>query len=147
MVNKFTSGMADRDAVLDQFRKGQIHVIASMKCLDEGVDIPRAEHAIFCSSTGNPRQFIQRRGRILRKHPDKYNAVIHDLVVIPDLAISHAGSETFGVEKKMVKTELERVMYFASLSMNPYHTEEVFSDICRHYGLNIYTIYQELKSA
>jgi hypothetical protein len=51
------------------------------------------------------------------------------------------------VEKKMIKTELERVMYFASLSMNPYHTEEVFSDICGHYGLNIYTIYQELKSA
>lgn len=147
MVNKFTSGMADRDAVLEQFKKGRIHVIASMKCLDEGVDIPRAEHAIFCSSTGNPRQFIQRRGRILRKHPDKYNAVIHDLVVIPDLTISHEGSDTFEVEKKMVKTELERVMYFASLSMNPYHTEEVFSDICGHYGLNIYTIYQELKSA
>jgi superfamily II DNA or RNA helicase len=147
MVNKFTSGMADRDSVLEQFKKGQIHVIASMKCLDEGVDIPRAEHAIFCSSTGNPRQFIQRRGRILRKHPDKYNAVIHDLVVIPDLTISHAGSETFGVEKKMVKAELERVMHFASLSMNPYHTEEVFQEICEHYGLNIYTIYEELKSA
>jgi superfamily II DNA or RNA helicase len=73
MVNKFTSGMADRDSVLEQFKKGQIHVIASMKCLDEGVDIPRAEHAIFCSSTGNPRQFIQRRGRILRKHPDKWS--------------------------------------------------------------------------
>jgi superfamily II DNA or RNA helicase len=118
-----------------------------MKCLDEGVDIPRAEHAIFCSSTGNPRQFIQRRGRILRKHPDKYNAVIHDLVVIPDLTISHPGDETFSIEKKMVKTELERVMYFASLSMNPYHTEEVFQEICEHYGLNIYTISQELKSA
>lgn len=147
MVNKFTSGMPNRDAVLDQFRQGHIHVIASMKCLDEGVDIPRAEHAIFCSSTGNPRQFIQRRGRILRKHPDKYNAVIHDLVVIPDLTISHPGDETFSIEKKMVKTELERVMYFASLSMNPYHTEEVFQEICEHYGLNIYTISQELKSA
>jgi hypothetical protein len=147
MVNKFTSGMPDRDAVLDQFRQGHIHVIASMKCLDEGVDIPRAEHAIFCSSTGNPRQFIQRRGRILRKHPDKYNAVIHDLVVMPDLTISHPGDETFAIEKKMVRTELERVMYFASLSMNPYHTEEVFKEICEHYGLNIYTIYEELKNA
>lgn len=147
MVNKFTSGMTDRETVLDQFRQGHIHVIASMKCLDEGVDIPRAEHAIFCSSTGNPRQFIQRRGRILRKHPDKYNAIIHDLVVIPDLTISHHGDETFGVEKRMVKAELQRVMYFASLSMNPYHTEEVFNEICDHYGLNIYTIYEELKNA
>lgn len=147
MVNKFTSGMTDRETVLDQFRQGHIHVIASMKCLDEGVDIPRAEHAIFCSSTGNPRQFIQRRGRILRKHPDKYNAIIHDLVVIPDLTISHHGDETFWVEKKMVKAELQRVMYFASLSMNPYHTEDVFKEICDHYGLNIYTIYEELKNA
>jgi superfamily II DNA or RNA helicase len=70
-VNQFISGMADRNEVLDQFKEGKIHVIASMKCLDEGVDIPRAEYAIFCSSTGNPRQFIQRRGRILRKHPQE----------------------------------------------------------------------------
>ena len=147
MVNKFTSGMPDRDSVLDQFKAGKIHVIASMKCLDEGVDIPRAEHAIFCSSTGNPRQFIQRRGRVLRKHPDKYEAVIHDLVVIPDLTLSSTTSETFSVEKRMVRGELERVMYFASLSMNPYDTEEIFEEICGHYGLNIYTIFQELKNS
>jgi superfamily II DNA or RNA helicase len=71
IVNQFISGMQDRDEILAQFQKGDIDLIASMKCLDEGVDIPRAETAIFCSSTGNPRQFIQRRGRILRKHHDK----------------------------------------------------------------------------
>ena len=90
MVNQFISGMEDRNEVLDQFKEGKIHVIASMKCLDEGVDIPRAEHAIFCSSTGNPRQFIQRRGRILRTHPQKDIAVIHDLIVVPDLITSDA---------------------------------------------------------
>jgi superfamily II DNA or RNA helicase len=147
MVNKFVSGMPDRNSVLDQFRDGDIHVIASMKCLDEGVDIPRAEHAIFCSSTGNPRQFIQRRGRVLRKHPDKYEAVIHDLVVIPDLTLSSTTSETFSVEKRMVRGELERVMYFASLSMNPYDTEKIFEEICAHYEFNIYTIFQELKNS
>ncbi|MCG8400359.1 MAG: DEAD/DEAH box helicase family protein, partial [Firmicutes bacterium] len=66
LVNQFISGMKERDEILKQFQNGEIDVIASMKCLDEGVDIPRAEAAIFCSSTGNPRQFIQRRGRILR---------------------------------------------------------------------------------
>lgn len=146
MVNKFVGAMPDRVSVLDQFRDGQIQVIASMKCLDEGVDIPRAEHAIFCSSTGNPRQFIQRRGRILRKHPDKHQAVIHDLIVIPDLTLSNKNSETFNVERKMVQKELERVMYFASLSLNLYETETVFKEICDHYELNIYTIYQELKN-
>jgi len=147
MVNKFVSSMPNRDAVLDQFRDGDIQVIASMKCLDEGVDIPRAQHAIFCSSTGNPRQFIQRRGRILRRHPEKYQAVIHDLVVIPDLTLSTKASETYSVERSMVQKELERVMYFASLSMNPYDTEAVFEEICKHYDLSIYTIHQQLKDS
>jgi superfamily II DNA or RNA helicase len=138
--------MKDRDDILKQFQKGDIDVIASMKCLDEGVDIPRAETAIFCSSTGNPRQFIQRRGRILRTHPAKNHAVIHDLVVIPDYENQLEDSENFDLEKRMVKTELERVMYFASLSKNPYFTEDVFKDVCTHYNLNIYTIQNELAS-
>lgn len=146
-VNQFISGMKDRDEILDQFRDGKIHVIASMKCLDEGVDIPRAEHAIFCSSTGNPRQFIQRRGRILRKHDDKHFAVIHDLVVIPDISNSSMDSVTFNSERNLVKKELERVMYFASLSRNPDETENVFEEICEHYNLNIYTVHNELMNS
>ena len=146
LVNQFVSGMSDRSEVLEQFKSGKIQVIASMKCLDEGVDIPRAEHAIFCSSTGNPRQFIQRRGRILRKHPDKFKATIHDLVVIPDRSDSANGTATFNLERSLVKKEIERVMYFASLAQNPYETEEVFQDVCEHYELNIYSIYEELKN-
>ena len=142
-VNKFVSGLSNRDEILDQFRRGDIHVLASMKCLDEGVDVPRAEFAIFCSSTGNPRQFIQRRGRILRQHVDKNLAVVHDLVVIP--IIDNTDEETFETEKKLVRSELERVMYFASLSQNLYHSEEVFSEVCSHYGLNLYSIYNQLQ--
>ena len=126
LVNQFISGMKDRDEILKQFQNGEIDVIASMKCLDEGVDIPRAETAIFCSSTGNPRQFIQRRGRILRKHPAKNNAVIHDLVVMPDYEKEVEGIETYDLEKGLVRKELERVMYFASSLKNPYFTEDVF---------------------
>ncbi len=144
-VNQFISGMPDRNQILDQFKKGTIQVIASMKCLDEGVDIPRAEHAIFCSSTGNPRQFIQRRGRILRKHPNKHRASIHDLIVIPNLDLSDKSLDTFNLERNMVKRELERVMYFASLSLNPYYTEHLLEKVCEHYDLNIYSIYEELK--
>jgi superfamily II DNA or RNA helicase len=145
LVNQFISGMKDRNDILKQFQNGEIDVIASMKCLDEGVDIPRAETAIFCSSTGNPRQFIQRRGRILRKHPLKDHALIHDLVVIPDYENQTFDSETFEIEKKLIKTELERVMYFASLSKNPYFTEDTFKDICKHYDINIYLIQNELS--
>ncbi|WP_259016576.1 DEAD/DEAH box helicase family protein [Emticicia fluvialis] len=145
-VNQFVSGMVNRNDILDQFKAGKIHVIASMKCLDEGVDIPRAEHAIFCSSTGNPRQFIQRRGRVLRTHSQKYIAIIHDLIVVPDLSSSNKESDTFRVERSLVEKELERVMYFASLAINPFETENVFSEICKHYDLNIYTIHNKLKN-
>jgi superfamily II DNA or RNA helicase len=147
MVNQFISGMPDRNEILEQFKEGKIQVIASMKCLDEGVDIPRAEHAIFCSSTGNPRQFIQRRGRILRKHTEKSIAVIHDLVVIPNLSSSSVNSDTYNVERKLVEKELERVMYFASLAINPYETERVFAEVCSHYDLNIYTIHNKFKNS
>jgi superfamily II DNA or RNA helicase len=81
-VAGFTGETNDRSFLLESFEKGKIDVLTAMKCLDEGVDVPRAELAIFCSSTGNPRQFIQRRGRILRQHIDKSHAVIHDLIVI-----------------------------------------------------------------
>ena len=146
IINQFVSRMVHRDEILQQFEKGQIDVIASMKCLDEGVDIPRAETAIFCSSTGNPRQFIQRRGRVLRPHPDKDHAVIHDLVVIPDFNKTSEHSDTYELEKKLIRDELERVMYFASLSRNPFEAEDVFAKVCQHYSLNLYSIQHKLEN-
>ncbi len=143
LVNRVVGGMKDRKIILDQFSRGDIQVLTSMKCLDEGVDIPRAEYAIFCSSTGNPRQFIQRRGRILRKHDDKTSATVHDLVVVPLLGSENR--DEFEVEKNLIKGELKRVMYFASLAKNPLHSFQVFSDTCAHYDIDIYSIFNDLK--
>jgi superfamily II DNA or RNA helicase len=134
-VKKFISGINDREGVLEQFAKGEIDVLTSMKCLDEGVDVPRAELAIFCASTGNPRQFIQRRGRILRKHPDKQFAYIHDLVVIPEI---NPSSISYQMERSMLKRELDRVNKFSALSENNSYTITVLSDIMNYYNLNLY---------
>lgn len=134
-VRKFISGTDDKEHILEQFAKGEIDVLTSMKCLDEGVDIPRSEFAIFCASTGNPRQFIQRRGRILRTHPAKSYAYIHDLVVIPEI---NPDSETYKMERSMLKKELERVKNFALLSENSSHTINVLSDTMNYYNLNLY---------
>ena len=106
-----------------------------MKCLDEGVDVPRSELAIFCSSTGNPRQFIQRRGRVLRTHPDKKIAELHDLVVVPEL---NANSDSFRMEQSLLRGELMRVNNFALLSENPSFSEMELRDVMNHYGLNLY---------
>lgn len=134
-IKKFISSSTDRNDMLKLFSQGEIDVLTSMKCLDEGVDVPRAELAIFCASTGNPRQFIQRRGRILRKHPDKQFAYIHDLVVIPEI---NSNSESYKMECSILKQELKRVNNFATLSENSSHTVNVLSDIMNYYNLNLY---------
>jgi superfamily II DNA or RNA helicase len=133
MVKQFTSNSLNRDEILKDFEKGKIHVLTSMKCLDEGVDVPRSELAIFCASTGNPRQFIQRRGRVLRLHKDKIHATIHDLVVVPEVT----DESTYEMEKGLVKKELERVVDFANLAMNKTDTYETLKNILDYYNLNL----------
>lgn len=139
MVKKFTADLKNRDEVLKQYAKGDIDVLTSMKCLDEGVDVPRSELAIFCSSTGNPRQFIQRRGRVLRLAKGKLIATVYDLVVIPKPL--EDGESSF--QKSLVLSELRRVVNFSSLSENKSETFEVFNDICNEYGINLYELEKE----
>lgn len=134
MVKQYTSNTANRNDVIKGFQQGKIDVLTSMKCLDEGVDVPRSELAIFCASTGNPRQFIQRRGRVLRTHDDKTFAVIHDLVVVPNID----DESTFEMEKNMIKKELERVVDFSNLAINKIDTYDELRPILNHYNLNLY---------
>lgn len=134
-VKKFTGDTKDRDAILADFASGKLQVLTSMKCLDEGVDVPRSEMAIFCASTGNPRQFIQRRGRVLRTHKDKEYAYLHDLVVIPKVMES---SPSFRMEQMLLLNELKRVNNFAQLSENPSYALNELLDVMNYYGLNLY---------
>lgn len=133
MVKQFTANSTNREEILKNFEQSNIHVLTSMKCLDEGVDVPRSELAIFCASTGNPRQFIQRRGRVLRLHKDKIHATIHDLVVVPEVS----DESTFDMEKGLVKKELERVVDFANLAMNKTDTYETLKNILDYYNINL----------
>ena len=135
IVRKFTAMSKERDKMLEDFASGEIDVLTSMKCLDEGVDVPRSEMAIFCASTGNPRQFIQRRGRILRQHPDKHIAVIHDLVVIPKIDTS---ATSFAMEKNLLSNELNRVKDFALLSENSIDSIRELNEIMSYYGLSMF---------
>lgn len=134
-VKQFTSQSSDREETLKDFASGQLQVLTSMKCLDEGVDVPRSELAIFCASTGNPRQFIQRRGRILRTHKDKEYATIHDLIVIPEV---NPESDSYRMEKNMVRTELNRVKNFALLSRNIDDTVQELDDVLDYYKLSLF---------
>lgn len=134
MVKQYTASSKNRGEILKSYEEGKVHVLTSMKCLDEGVDVPRSELAIFCSSTGNPRQFIQRRGRVLRLHKDKVHAVIHDLVVVPKISVEESN---YDMERNLVKKELERVVDFSNLAMNKMNTYESLREVLNYYNLNL----------
>ena len=134
-VRKFTADSKDRDSLLNDFASGEIQVLTSMKCLDEGVDVPRSELAIFCASTGNPRQFIQRRGRILRTHKDKHMAIIHDLVVAPEISTT---SDSYTMERRLLENELKRVKNFSLLSENSDDTVKELEEITNYYNLSLF---------
>ena len=133
-VRKFVSETFERESILNDFAEGKLEVLTSMKCLDEGVDVPRSELAIFCASTGNPRQFIQRRGRILRTHPDKHIAEIHDLIVIPNIDPLETN---YAMERCMIQNEMIRVRDFASLSENADATIRELSEILSYYNIEL----------
>ena len=112
--HKYISGLDDAPSILQNFADGDIQILLSMKCLDEGVDIPRAGHAIFCSSTGNPRQFVQRRGRVLRKCKGKEKARIWDLIVTPPNILDESNK----IERNLFFNEVKRIVNFAALADN-----------------------------
>ncbi|MFN3753715.1 DEAD/DEAH box helicase family protein [Flavobacterium sp.] len=136
--HQFIGHTKDREIILEQFSSGKIDVLTAMKCLDEGVDIKRAETAIFCASTGNPRQFIQRRGRILRTHPNKKNAVIYDMIVVPAITGENFG-KSMNMEKSILQGELRRVHEFASLSLNKYQALQSLEIVAKNYEIDIFS--------
>jgi len=81
-VKKFTSheSSAKRKVILDEFKWGRTKILVSIKCLDEGVNLPIADTAIMVeSAAADNRQWIQRRGRILRRvGKEEKNAKIID---------------------------------------------------------------------
>ncbi|WP_336361575.1 DEAD/DEAH box helicase family protein [Haladaptatus sp. ZSTT2] len=121
-VNRFTARetQADREKLLEEFRQGELEALVAIRCLDEGVDVPATRTAFMLASSSNPRQFVQRRGRILRTHPGKEFAVIHDFIAVPAGGGSLTGLEgdAFNAERSLIRSELERVSTFTEAAIN-----------------------------
>jgi superfamily II DNA or RNA helicase len=99
--------------------------------LDEGIDVPACRTAYILASSRDPRQFIQRRGRILRRSPGKDVATIHDFVVVLP---NDAGDEE-GFARKLIASELGRVAEFAGLSRNRSYAYQTLRSVLVAYGL------------
>lgn len=111
----------ERKNILERFKQGDLQAITAIRCLDEGIDIPELRRAFILSSSTNPKEFIQRRGRILRKSKSKEYAEIYDFIVVASLDkryINELTDEELIVEKKIFLRELDRFVEFASLSIN-----------------------------
>ena len=98
-------------AILDSFAAGDYQVLTSMRVLDEGVNIPQTDTAFILASSTVEREWVQRRGRILRTSPNKRAAHLHDFIVIPPHLDSPAA-------KSLLRSELRRASAFADLADN-----------------------------
>jgi len=117
--HRFTAreNISERKRIIKGFSEKAYNVLVAMNCLDEGVDVPPTRIAIILASSGNPRQYIQRRGRVLRKYPGKDKAIIHDFIVVPNVS-KNTDPYLFELERKILRKELRRYEEFAKSSIN-----------------------------
>lgn len=129
----------DPDATLAAYRR-ESGVLVSIRCLDEGVDIPEISHAVILASSQNPRQFIQRRGRVLRRSPGKFRAEIWDALVLPpDMAQDIHGSLT--------RSELLRAIEFAENAANQGGEVSILRQLAIDLGMSVDEIYGLAEAA
>ena len=142
-VAKFTSEekMEERNAIKQHFKDGDdLQGIVAIKCLDEGVNIPGIQTAFILASTTNPKEYIQRRGRVLRKSPQtgKQFAEIYDFVTLPRPLdeVSGLTEDQMKRDLSLVKNELARVTEFGRLAMNSMEATQLIWNICDSYNLS-----------
>ena len=139
----------EREKILNDFDKGFIQIIVAIKCLDEGVDVPSTRIAFFLASTSNPKEFVQRRGRVLRLDEGKDKAIIYDFIIIPREEHRNLKRE---VDASLLKREMPRFAEFSSAASNEFSARAIIRDLLDHYGLlNLFDekpwdIYHKLKA-
>jgi len=111
-VEYHSSMVGDRDQTIRIFESNG-GILVSIHCLDEGVDIPAVTHALILASSKNPREFIQRRGRVLRKAKGKHVSYVHDLLVLP------IQTDEPDPNLSIIETEISRAIEFGSWAQNP----------------------------
>jgi len=139
--HKFTAGETpiERKTLVKRFSSGDLQALVAIRCLDEGFDVPATEVAFILASSTNPRQFVQRRGRVLRQSTQtgKKSAIIHDFIIVPpkpdDETDSFSGSYT--IERNLFKKELTRISEFARLAKNGPEAMQSLAGLREYYGL------------
>jgi len=125
------AGMTEREHILEKFAEGKYQVLTAMVCLNEGVDVPQARTAILMASSGNPREYIQRIGRVIRRFPGKDEAAIYDIVVIP--SFDKLPPELRKIEWTLFQKEVFRYEEIARIAANRTQALELIYRIKEEY--------------
>ena len=139
-VTHFTSfeSAAERELIKKQFANADPYqAIVAIKCLDEGVNIPGIKTAFILASSTKPKEYIQRRGRVLRKAPGKQYAVIYDFITLPtELDYVSIGGDSARYDLSLIKKEIIRMKEFGRISKNPSDADRLIKELEETYGLD-----------
>ncbi len=144
-VSQFTSkeDIEEREILKREFATGEtLQALIAIKCLDEGVNIPAIKTAFILASTTNPKEYIQRRGRVLRLYKGKDHAEIYDFLALPRPLdeVASLTDEELRREISLVRNELARAIEFAQIAMNMGEAEQVIDEIKAAYSINDYKL-------
>ena len=147
-VTKFTSeeNAEERERIKVDFAEGtHLQALVAIRCLDEGVNIPSIRTAFILASSTNPKEYVQRRGRVLRKFPGKRHAVIFDFITLPLPLdeIDSFDSDVIESVKTLAQREIVRMKDFAAIAENPFDSDSLIADIQRAYDIESDTIIEE----
>lgn len=120
----------EQDDAMFRFENGLIDYLLAVKCLDEGVDVPDAPTAVIIASSRNKREFIQRRGRVLRQSSDKDKAKIFDMIVLPGVSAPPGDDQA----RQLIEKELERAKVLMGSAENKDQAERYLADKLEEYG-------------
>lgn len=138
-VSMFTSKEkpAERELIKNSFAEGNLlQALVAIKCLDEGVNIPGIRTAFILASSTNPKEYVQRRGRVLRRSPGKEFAEIYDFITLPRDLDSREPIIDLDCEISLFKREKERLDDFVRLCENPSESFKIIDKINGYYQLN-----------
>ena len=138
-VSMFTSKEKpdERELIKNSFAEGRLlQALVAIKCLDEGVNIPGIRTAFILASSTNPKEYIQRRGRVLRRSPGKEFAEIFDFITLPRDLDSRAPIINLDSEISLFKREKDRLDDFVRLCENPSESFQLVDKINDYYQLN-----------
>lgn len=147
-IHRYTAreNVDEREDIVRRFKEKDIQALVAIKCLDEGVNIPSIETAYILASTTNPREYIQRRGRVLRKYEGKRYSYIYDFVTLPydiDKKTLYS-AKNLQIFSSLAQNEINRIKEFASLAENPSDSDKLINKIESLFDFDKYKTNEEL---